>query len=96
MINKNNVLKEDKMNNPTTNNQFSIPTPGLDCTFCGVQIDDCTCDDGLSARDQGSFTFSDYAYGEDSLTSCCNSYATYIEDESCCRNCRNTVSEDEG
>tara|TARA_B100001250_G_C19589440_1_gene695717 strand:- start:662 stop:877 length:216 start_codon:yes stop_codon:yes gene_type:complete len=37
-----------------------------------------------------------YAYGEDSLTSCCNSYATYIEDERCCKNCRNTVSEDEG
>tara|TARA_R110002167_G_C12352083_1_gene622311 strand:- start:171 stop:380 length:210 start_codon:yes stop_codon:yes gene_type:complete len=36
-----------------------------------------------------------YAYGE-KLTFCCNSYATYIEDERCCKSCHNVVSSEEG
>ena len=37
----------------------------------------------------------EYVYGE-KLTFCCNSYATYIEDERCCKSCHNVVSSEEG
>ena len=36
-----------------------------------------------------------FAYGE-KLTSCCDAYATYIEEKRCCKNCHNIVPSDEG